>query len=106
MLRAEMDRRVAEAGIGVTAGEARALAHAARAGPVRQKVLAERMGVEPMTLRTYVERLEAIVPAMSASAIPCWIAWRKLPQAEPPPPAALRESIEEEARIEASIAAQ
>lgn len=59
MLRAETDRGVAAAGIGLTAGEARALAHAARAGSVRQNVLAERMGLEAMTLSTYVDRLEA-----------------------------------------------
>jgi MarR family transcriptional regulator, transcriptional regulator for hemolysin len=59
MIRAEMDRRVAEAGLGVTAGEARTLNHAARAGSVRQNVLAERMGVEAMTLSAYLDRLEA-----------------------------------------------
>src|SRR5690349_20703758 len=59
LIRAEMDRRVAEAGLGLTAGEARALAHAARAGAVRQNVLAERMGVEPMTLSAFIDRLEA-----------------------------------------------
>jgi DNA-binding MarR family transcriptional regulator len=59
MIRAEMDRRVAQARLGITAGEARTLAHAARAGAVRQNVLAERMGIEAMTLSTYVDRLEA-----------------------------------------------
>lgn len=59
MIRAEMDRRVAEAGPGITAGEARTLSHAARAGSVRQNVLAERMNVEAMTLSDYVDRLEA-----------------------------------------------
>jgi MarR family transcriptional regulator, transcriptional regulator for hemolysin len=59
MIRAEMDRRVAQAELGITAGEARTLAHAARAGAVRQNVLAERMGIEAMTLSTYVDRLEA-----------------------------------------------
>ena len=58
MIRAEMDRRVAQAGLGITAGEARTLAHAARAGTVRQNVLAERMGIEAMTLSSYVDRLE------------------------------------------------
>jgi MarR family transcriptional regulator for hemolysin len=58
LLRAEMDRRVAAAGLGVTAGEARTLAHAARAGAVRQIVLAERMGVEPMTLSGFIDRLQ------------------------------------------------
>lgn len=59
LIRAEMDRRIAEAGLGVTAGEGRALIHAARAGIVRQTVLAERMGVEAMTLTSYLDRLEA-----------------------------------------------
>lgn len=59
LIRAEMDRRIADAGIGLTPGEGRALAHAARAGSVRQNVLAERMGVEAMTLSAYLDRLEA-----------------------------------------------
>jgi len=59
LMRAEMDRRIADAGVGVTAGEARALGQAARAGVVRQTVLAERMGVEAMTLTAYLDRLEA-----------------------------------------------
>jgi DNA-binding MarR family transcriptional regulator len=59
LIRAGMDRRIGEAGIGVTAGEGRALMHAMRAGPVRQNVLADRMGLEPMTLSTYLDRLEA-----------------------------------------------
>lgn len=59
LIRAETDRAIADAGIGVTPGEARTLAHAARAGSVRQNVLAERMGVEAMTLSGYLDRLEA-----------------------------------------------
>ena len=58
-IRAEMDRRIAEAGLGLTPGEGRALAHAARAGEVRQNVLAERMGLEAMTVTGYLDRLEA-----------------------------------------------
>jgi DNA-binding MarR family transcriptional regulator len=58
-IRAEMDRRISEAGLGLTPGEGRALAHAARAGLVRQNVLAERIGVEAMTLSAYLDRLEA-----------------------------------------------
>lgn len=58
LFRAEIDRRVAQAGLGLTAGEGRALSQAARAGCVRQNVLAERMGVEAMTLSTYVDKLE------------------------------------------------
>ncbi len=50
MIRAEVDRRTGEAGLGLTPGEGRTLSHAFRAGGVRQNVLAERMGVEAMTL--------------------------------------------------------
>ena len=60
MIRAEMDRRIVEAGLGITPGESRTLSHAARAGTVRQNVLAERMGVEAMTVTTYLDRLEAL----------------------------------------------
>lgn len=59
LIRAEMDRRIATAGLEVTAGEGRALVQAARAGVVRQTVLADRMGVEAMTLTAYLDRLEA-----------------------------------------------
>ncbi|WP_295807872.1 MarR family winged helix-turn-helix transcriptional regulator [uncultured Nitratireductor sp.] len=59
LIRGTMDRAIADAGIGVTPGEARTLVHAARAGAVRQNVLAERMGVEAMTLSGYLDRLEA-----------------------------------------------
>lgn len=59
LMRNEMDRAIAQAGIGLTPGEVRALVHAARAGQSRQLALAERMGVEPMTLSTYLDQLEA-----------------------------------------------
>lgn len=58
LVRAELDRRIGEAGLGLTPGEGRTLSHAARAGAVRQTVLAERMGVEAMTLSTALDRLE------------------------------------------------
>jgi len=58
LLRAEFDRLIAAENIGVTPGEARALVHAAHAGPIRQTLLAERMGLEAMTLSTYLDRLE------------------------------------------------
>lgn len=58
LMKADLDRRITAAGIGITPGEARALMHAARAGPVRQNVLAERMGVEPMTLSSCLDRLQ------------------------------------------------
>jgi len=59
LLLAEMDGRTGEAGITLTSGERRTLAHAARAGAVRQNVLAERMGLEAMTLSAHLDRLEA-----------------------------------------------
>ena len=59
LIRAEMDRRISDAGLGLTPGEGRTLAHAARAGMVRQNVLAEQIGIEAMTLSTYIDRLEA-----------------------------------------------
>ena len=59
LIRAEMDRRITEAGLGLTPAEGRTLSHAARAGAVRQNVLAERMGVEAMTLSAALDRLEA-----------------------------------------------
>ncbi|MEX0405725.1 MarR family transcriptional regulator [Aquibium sp. LZ166] len=58
LIRAEMERRIAAAGLSVTPGEGRTLLNIARIGTVRQNVLAERMGVEAMTLSGYVDRLE------------------------------------------------
>lgn len=58
LLRSEFDRRTSDAGLGLTPGEARALSAVARAGLVRQSALAERMGIEAMTLSTYLDRLE------------------------------------------------
>lgn len=59
LARAEMDRRTVEAGLGLTPGEGRTLYHVARAGPVRQHVLAERMAVEAMSVSSVLDRLEA-----------------------------------------------
>lgn len=59
LLRAEFDRRTSSAGLGLTPGEARILVNAARAGPIRQAALAERVGIEAMTLSSYLDRLEA-----------------------------------------------
>jgi len=59
LMRADMDRRITASGIGLTPGEVRLLVQAARAGQVRQAALAERIGVEAMTVSTYVDRLEA-----------------------------------------------
>ena len=59
LVRAEMDRRIAASGLGLTPGEARVLAYAARFEPVRQSVLAERAAQAPMTVSTYLDTLEA-----------------------------------------------
>lgn len=59
LLRRAFETALADAGLGLTPGEARALHHASNAGGVRQSLLAERMGVEPMTLVGYLDRLEA-----------------------------------------------
>lgn len=60
LLRAEMDRLIAEAGLGLTPADARTLVHAARAGAVKQALLAERVGVEAMTVSASLDRLEAM----------------------------------------------
>lgn len=59
LLRAEFGRQVCEAGLELTTGEARALVHTAAAAGARQTEIAERMGVEPMTLCGYIDKLEA-----------------------------------------------
>ncbi len=59
LVRAELDRRSTEAGLGLTAGEGRVLARVGRSGALRQNELAETLGVEPMTLSGLVDRLEA-----------------------------------------------
>jgi len=59
LIRAEMDRLISEAGLGITPGDARTLSHVARAGAVKQAVLADRIGVEAMTLSSSLDRLEA-----------------------------------------------
>lgn len=58
LLRAAAEKRMSEAGGEVTPGEARVLMHAAALGGGRQALLAERLGVEPMTISGYVDRLE------------------------------------------------
>jgi len=58
LMRGEIDRRIASAGLGITAGEARVLAYAQHLGPVRQAILAERAMLEPMTVSTYLDRLQ------------------------------------------------
>ena len=59
LMRGSFGQAVTEAGLELTTGEARALVHAVSASGARQTEIAERMGVEPMTLCGYVDRLEA-----------------------------------------------
>lgn len=58
LVRLEVERRIAATGATVTPGEGRTLVNIARCGTVRQNTLAERMGVEAMTLSGYLDRLE------------------------------------------------
>lgn len=58
LYRVRIDRAFEQAGLGLTAGEARTLAHLNINPGQRQGVLAERMNVEPMTMVGYLDRLE------------------------------------------------
>jgi DNA-binding MarR family transcriptional regulator len=58
LLRAEFERRVSEAGLGITPAEARVLSHLARCGLVRQHVLADRLGMARMSMTGFLDRLE------------------------------------------------
>ena len=58
LLRAELERRVADAHLGITPGEARTLANVARFGPLRQHDLADLAGLGAMSVTTVLDRLE------------------------------------------------
>src|SRR6185436_6922692 len=57
--RQRLERALDEAGLGLTAGEARALFVVGRHPALRQTELALRLNVEPMTMCGYLDRLEA-----------------------------------------------
>lgn len=59
LYRARIDQAFDQAGLGITAGEARTLAHVNINPGLRQTALAVRMNVEPMTLVGFLDRLEA-----------------------------------------------
>lgn len=59
MLRQTSERFVEENGIGLTPGDIRTLGYVMRYKGSRQIVLAERMGIEPMSLSAFLDRLEA-----------------------------------------------
>lgn len=60
MLRSAFERRIATAGLGLTPGEARTLVRIATLEGSRQLDIAQRMGIEPMTLSTYLDRLQSL----------------------------------------------
>jgi MarR family transcriptional regulator for hemolysin len=59
LFRQEFEQGVADAGLAITAGEARTLLYLSRSEGMRQSALAERMHIEPMSLSNFVDRLEA-----------------------------------------------
>ncbi|WP_180899259.1 MarR family winged helix-turn-helix transcriptional regulator [Martelella soudanensis] len=58
LFRAAFEREIAKSGLGITPGEARALARIAAINGVRQSEIAVALGIEPMTLSRYVDGLE------------------------------------------------
>ena len=60
ILRTEFEKRIVDAGLDLTPGEARALVRVSICAGERQNVIAEKMGIEPMTLSTYLDRLETL----------------------------------------------
>lgn len=59
-LRVAFERRIAEAGLGITAGEARTILNLHSLNDCRQMDLAQRMGVEPMTVCAFLDRLQTL----------------------------------------------
>ncbi len=59
LLRAAFEKRIADAGLNITPGEARTLIQVAAAHGSRQLDIAQRMGVEPMTVCTFLDKLQA-----------------------------------------------
>jgi DNA-binding MarR family transcriptional regulator len=59
LMRQRFEAELARTGLGITAGEARALLWAGRFPGLRQTALAEKLAVEPMTLVGFLDRLES-----------------------------------------------
>jgi MarR family transcriptional regulator for hemolysin len=59
LLRLQIDRALDDAGLSLTAGEARTLAYVSLYPASRQITLAAQMNVEPMTLVAFLDRLES-----------------------------------------------
>lgn len=60
LMRQSFERRIAGIGLQITPGEARALIYVAANEGARQSTIADRMGVEPMTVCGYIDRLEKV----------------------------------------------
>jgi DNA-binding MarR family transcriptional regulator len=60
LLRGAFDRRINASDIELTPGEARTLIQVALAGGIKQADIATKLGIEPMTLSAYLDRLEAL----------------------------------------------
>ncbi|KOF14708.1 MarR family transcriptional regulator [Ensifer adhaerens] len=60
LLRGAFDRKVNAMDLGITPGEARTLIQVALTEGIKQAEIATRMGIEPMTLSAYLDRLEAM----------------------------------------------
>lgn len=58
--RTEFEKRIASAGFELTPGEARALLSIGHRSGCRQNEIAEKMGVEPMTMSGYIDKLESL----------------------------------------------
>lgn len=59
-LNSVFERRIANAGLGLTPGEARALLTVASIDGRKQADIAARIGLEPMTVCTYLDKLESL----------------------------------------------
>ncbi|MGF7160966.1 DNA-binding MarR family transcriptional regulator [Rhodoligotrophos appendicifer] len=59
LLRRRIEQTLDRAGLGLTSGEARTLAYAARFEGSNQSAIADLMGIEPMTLVGFLDKLEA-----------------------------------------------
>lgn len=60
LLRGAFDRKVNAMDLGITPGEARTLIQVALTEGIKQAEIATRMGIEPMTLSAYLDRLESL----------------------------------------------
>ncbi len=58
LMRGTFEREIEKARVPVTTSEARVLVHMARCGATRQNVLAENLGLAPMSVTSYLDNLE------------------------------------------------